>query len=162
MAGRLYNFNQARDEAELKRMLESVFERLGLWDLEPSGKGDLVVQALESPGAAVVRGMLVHQSGGVAIPADQTNTGHWAIGVCLRAGHGKIFHAPVAHLIEMPVAGTVTDGRWLYLGEKGAATFDEPTGGSNTILRQHVGRAIRPIRGNLYEVVVNITPESLV
>jgi hypothetical protein len=159
----IYNFNQAQDLDSLKRMMQEVAERRGLFeDTSAEISNGFPVWGAISPYVMVTPGMLVHQSNGVVIPADQTVLARWAVGVCQAVSGNKAAHTPLAHLESLPVAGTVTQSKLIFLGTHGGATFDEPTGGSNTILRQNVGRAIKSIRNNLYEVVINITPESVV
>lgn len=158
-----FNFNQARDWADLARMLQEVFDRTQLWDLS---RLEMVKagasEGAMTPGAKIVPGMLVHQSSGTVFPADQTDLTRWAVGYVVVVEGGTVWHKPMGHLADVAVAGTANAGRIVYLGEKGGMTFDEPTGGSNTLLRQVVGRAIKANKGNRYAVSVRVDTESVV
>lgn len=159
----LWNFNQARDLDELKRMLQEVFDTVGLWDAaRVEALRDGLSMGVMTPGTQIVPGMLVHQSSGAVFPADQTDLNRWAVGVAVIVEGGKVWHSPMHHVQDAAVGGTVTSGKLVFLGEKGGFTFDEPTGGSNSLLRQCVGRAIKLNKGNRYAVSVRVDTESVV
>lgn len=163
MMATLWNFNEAQNLDELKRMLQDVFDRVGLWDAArmESLRAGLSIGML-TPGTQIAPGMLVHQSSGAVFAADQTDLNRWAVGVAVIVEGGKVWHSPMHHVQDVAVGGTVTSGKLVFLGEKGGMTFDEPTGGSNMLLRQCVGRAIKLNKGNRYAVSVRVDPESVV